>query len=308
MPRAAGRPTYLARRLPRRSSGPRCRRHIGRLVYIQVLHHDHYVARSPGRAPRKAGGALLPAAPSSTATASPSQSRSTSSTSTSTAAPGTDDLLSPAAVADCPARRCSAMTSTDQLLTTAARRSQRPHRPPRHRPRLRRRPGHRERSTCPALCWPARRKRYYPEGDIGSALLGFLGRDHTGLAGLEADLDDALSGTPGALYFERDGGGQPIAFGADRDRPRRARLRRPPDHRPLHPAPGRERARLPDQGAPGQRRHHHRHGPEDRRDPRRWPAGPASSSRSCPSRRPTSSLYRNRAVTDLYEPGSVMKT
>ena len=32
-------------------------------------------------------------------------------------------------------------------------------------------------------------KRLYPEGDIASNLLGFVGRDHTGLAGIEADFD-----------------------------------------------------------------------------------------------------------------------
>src|SRR5690606_2639072 len=55
-------------------------------------------------------------------------------------------------------------------------------------------------------------ERFYPEGDLASALLGFLGRDHSGLAGLEADLDNVLSGTPGYIYFERDGGGEPIPF------------------------------------------------------------------------------------------------
>src|SRR5687767_341217 len=56
-------------------------------------------------------------------------------------------------------------------------------------------------------------KRFYPEGDVASALLGFLGRDHGGLAGIEADFDDILAGTPGAIYFERSAGGNPIAFG-----------------------------------------------------------------------------------------------
>src|SRR6185295_10093973 len=57
-------------------------------------------------------------------------------------------------------------------------------------------------------------KRFYPEGDIGSALIGFLGRDHSGLAGIESDADDALKGESGALYFERDSTGAPIAFGS----------------------------------------------------------------------------------------------
>ena len=50
-------------------------------------------------------------------------------------------------------------------------------------------------------------QRNYPEGDIASALLGFLGRDHVGLSGVEADLDGVLSGTPGA---SRDSSWDPI--------------------------------------------------------------------------------------------------
>ena len=59
-------------------------------------------------------------------------------------------------------------------------------------------------------------RRAYPEGDLGSAYLGFLGREHKGLAGLESTLDETLSGKPGFLFFEQDGGGQPIAFGRNR--------------------------------------------------------------------------------------------
>ncbi|MCI6640886.1 MAG: PASTA domain-containing protein [Pygmaiobacter massiliensis] len=40
-------------------------------------------------------------------------------------------------------------------------------------------------------------KRYYPYGDFAAAILGFVGTDNTGLAGLEAYYDEELSGTPG---------------------------------------------------------------------------------------------------------------
>ena len=58
-----------------------------------------------------------------------------------------------------------------------------------------------------------RSARFYPEGDLASGLLGFIGRDQTGLAGIEADFDDELGGAPQAVYFERDGLGNPLPFG-----------------------------------------------------------------------------------------------
>lgn len=149
-------------------------------------------------------------------------------------------------------------------------------------------------------------KRYYPEGDIGSALLGFLGRDHSGLAGIEADIDSMLAGTPGTIYFERTGAGQPIAFGQTRI----------------------------DEGVPGSdvrltidryiqrlieteldyrlRTHSASGGTIIVMDPR---TGEILGMASRPSFKlselslesPDLSLYRNRGVTDLYEPGSVMK-
>ena len=55
--------------------------------------------------------------------------------------------------------------------------------------------------------------RSYPEGDLASALPGFIGRDQEGLAGIEAAYDVELGGVPGVVYFERDGLGNPIQFG-----------------------------------------------------------------------------------------------
>lgn len=40
-------------------------------------------------------------------------------------------------------------------------------------------------------------KRYYPYGAFAGSILGFVGTDNTGLSGLEAKYDDTLSGTPG---------------------------------------------------------------------------------------------------------------
>ncbi|MCH7699160.1 MAG: hypothetical protein IH865_09525, partial [Chloroflexi bacterium] len=56
-------------------------------------------------------------------------------------------------------------------------------------------------------------KRAYPEGDLASLLLGFIGRDQVGLAGIEASYDIELGGLATEIYFERDGLGNPIPFG-----------------------------------------------------------------------------------------------
>ncbi len=56
--------------------------------------------------------------------------------------------------------------------------------------------------------------RAYPESDLASSLLGFIGLDQVGLAGIEAAFDIELGGVPGEVYFERDGLGNPIPFGS----------------------------------------------------------------------------------------------
>lgn len=56
-------------------------------------------------------------------------------------------------------------------------------------------------------------KRIYPGGDLGSQVLGFVGVDDQGLAGLEKHYDDILAGTPGVMMGERDPYGRPIPGG-----------------------------------------------------------------------------------------------
>ena len=57
-------------------------------------------------------------------------------------------------------------------------------------------------------------KRYYPAGALAPAVIGFVGIDGTGLAGLEAQYDSELAGVPGERTFEQSAG-QPIAQGID---------------------------------------------------------------------------------------------
>jgi cell division protein FtsI/penicillin-binding protein 2 len=55
--------------------------------------------------------------------------------------------------------------------------------------------------------------RVYPEGSLAAQVLGFVGRDSTGLAGIEFSMNDALAGKPGLVQAERDTEGNELAFG-----------------------------------------------------------------------------------------------
>lgn len=160
--------------------------------------------------------------------------------------------------------------------------------------------------NLPGVTVAAATKRFYPEGDTASALLGFLGRDHGGLAGLEADLESVLGGQPGVLYFERDGGGQPIAVGQTREQPGQpgSDVRLTIDRYIQSLVEDELDFQLQAHKASG--------GSIIVMDPM---TGAILAMASRPSFRlsqldldnPQQDLYRNRAVTDAYEPGSVMK-
>jgi len=62
-------------------------------------------------------------------------------------------------------------------------------------------------------------RRVYPEGNLAAQLLGFVGQDATGLTGLEVDLDSVLTGAAGSLTYERDGLGREIAIGERSETP-----------------------------------------------------------------------------------------
>jgi cell division protein FtsI/penicillin-binding protein 2 len=55
--------------------------------------------------------------------------------------------------------------------------------------------------------------RVYPEGNLAAQLLGFVGQDNTGLTGLEADIEEIVGGDRGTVVFERDGLGNQLAIG-----------------------------------------------------------------------------------------------
>ena len=57
-------------------------------------------------------------------------------------------------------------------------------------------------------------QRVYAEQDLAGPLIGFVGLDGSGLWGIERDFDPILRGQPGLLLSERDPLGRPIAFAA----------------------------------------------------------------------------------------------
>jgi cell division protein FtsI (penicillin-binding protein 3) len=149
--------------------------------------------------------------------------------------------------------------------------------------------------------------RFHPEGDLASALLGFVGRDQTGLAGLESDLQDELGGSAGTLYFERDSMGNPIPFGyrqLTQSKPA-SDVRLTIDRYIQEASEQALDAAIEKNGATG--------GSIIVMEPK---TGAILAMASRPSFKLSQldltdetkmELYRNRAVTDLYEPGSVMK-
>jgi cell division protein FtsI/penicillin-binding protein 2 len=55
--------------------------------------------------------------------------------------------------------------------------------------------------------------RQYPEGSLAAPILGFVGRDFTGLTGLELSYESELAGTPGVIDTQKDTAGQEITPG-----------------------------------------------------------------------------------------------
>ncbi len=68
-------------------------------------------------------------------------------------------------------------------------------------------------ASIPGVVALANTDRINPEGDVAASVLGFIGTDNAGLAGIEAAYNDALQGQPGRAVYERDTPGDPIPYG-----------------------------------------------------------------------------------------------
>ncbi len=148
-------------------------------------------------------------------------------------------------------------------------------------------------------------RRTYPGGELAAQVLGFVGVDDAGLGGLESYYDELLAGTPGSMLAERDRLGRPMPGGVmymeepvhgsdivvsiDRDIQYAAQLELQKAVEKWSAASGSIVVMDPNTGeilamasVPGF-------------NPNRYAEAEAAS-------------QRNRAVTDVYEPGSTLKS
>lgn len=65
-----------------------------------------------------------------------------------------------------------------------------------------------EKLGLPGIAMQNEPKRFYPGGRLAAHVLGFVDIDGNGLEGIEASFDELLKGTPGSWTYERDATGQ----------------------------------------------------------------------------------------------------
>lgn len=147
-------------------------------------------------------------------------------------------------------------------------------------------------------------RRVYPSGELACQILGFVGIDDKGLAGLEKYYDEMLSGTPGVILSERDRRGRPIPGGISKE---------------IEPIHGRDivlsidkdiQFRAQTELTAAVRKWNAKSGSVVVMDPRN---GEILAMASYPGFDPndygssTEDARRNKPVTDAYEPGSTLK-
>ncbi len=161
-----------------------------------------------------------------------------------------------------------------------------------------------ERLHLPGIGFLATSRRAYPAGPLAPQVLGFVGVDGVGLAGLELEYQGVLAGTPGERTQELDPSGQPIVGGIDAERV---------------PAPGSDLVVTMDRDFQFQvqaaleeavKANHAMGGTVIVMDPR---TGDVYAMATFPWFDPNEfatakpATWRNKAVTDVFEPGSVNK-
>jgi len=67
--------------------------------------------------------------------------------------------------------------------------------------------------ALPGVAFVPESKRFYPDGSLAGPVLGFVGTDNKGLAGLESQYDQRLAGKRGVLQVERDPQGRQLPGG-----------------------------------------------------------------------------------------------
>jgi cell division protein FtsI (penicillin-binding protein 3) len=147
-------------------------------------------------------------------------------------------------------------------------------------------------------------ERVYPQGDLAANLLGFVGSDGRGLAGFESSFDQLLAGKDGQITFESGAGGRRIPTGdtEQEESTPGVDVRLTIDRDIQFIAERALRAKVSESGAES--------GTVVVMDPR---SGQILALASYPSFDPSDPLAYpaedrgNRAVSDIYEPGSTSK-
>jgi cell division protein FtsI (penicillin-binding protein 3) len=145
-------------------------------------------------------------------------------------------------------------------------------------------------------------RRSYPQGSVASQLLGFAGIDNDGLAGIEKEYDRDLAGRPGTETIVKDPFGRALDVLSTTPEREGSDVYLTIDHTIQANAESVLRATVAHWGA--------RAGTAIVLDPRTGAVlAMASTPGFNPNRFWTSSLesQKNRAVTDVYEPGSTFK-
>jgi cell division protein FtsI (penicillin-binding protein 3) len=147
-------------------------------------------------------------------------------------------------------------------------------------------------------------KRYYPAGPLAAQVLGFVGVDGVGLAGLEQEWDTELAGIPGERTAEIAPNGQPIAQGENVERD-------PVDGVDLVTTLDRQIQFQAQQAlAAAVDANHAKAGTIVVMDPKTGDVYAMASVPGFDANRFAEvdpDVWRNRAITDAFEPGSVLK-
>lgn len=144
-------------------------------------------------------------------------------------------------------------------------------------------------------------RRYYPHRDLAAALLGYVGLDNSGLGGIEATYDQLIKGHEGTVLVQADARGNPFSR-EERPATTGATLELTIDHYLQFIAERELKAGVTSSGAAS--------GSAVIMDPF---TGEVLALASYPSFNPNSyreydeKARRNRAIQDLYEPGSTFK-
>ncbi|HZS24316.1 MAG TPA: penicillin-binding protein 2 [Gaiellaceae bacterium] len=152
----------------------------------------------------------------------------------------------------------------------------------------------------PGFAFRAEERRSYPQRSVAAPVLGFAGIDDNGLSGLELELNSQLTGTPGEETLVRDPLGRPISISSERPaRPGRS-VFLTIDHKIQANAEQVLRATVSEFGA--------KHATAIVLDPK---TGAVLAMAQAPdydaNLSATKGLQTNRAITDVFEPGSVFK-